>query len=104
MIACPVQLAVVPDSQIRARLTPEQRLCEVLIVSAIRDATHLRKGRPTWISRLAKNWLMEEPDPSDREAFLGSFCWCCHWLGYDPVMLRIVLRKYVTAKTSLVKA
>lgn len=85
-------------------LSPEQRVCKWMIAYAVLDATHLRNGRPTWISELATEWLESDTDPREPE-FFGSFTWCCHWLNLDPSTLRSVLRKYTdTAISSALEA
>jgi len=69
------------------RANPMLALLRLLISSAFRDAKRCAHGEPTDIAMAAVEWLLEDP-PSKYVTPVGSFSWCCGWLGFDCETIR----------------
>jgi hypothetical protein len=81
------------------RVTPGLHLCRKLIEDAFLSACQCRNGRPTQDALDAHEWLSSSlnwtrrndgkiPPPSLRAEYIGSFSWCCQWLGFDEDVVR----------------
>lgn len=67
------------------RANPLLLYCRRQIETAVDDAREMDPvtGLPADVAIEAKAWIEDVPDWHDKSDFLGTFEWCCHWLGLD---------------------
>lgn len=72
------------ELQVDERANPLLLYCRRQIELAVEDGKAIDQyGLPTGEAVEARAWIEDQPDWRDKQDFVGTFEWCCHWLGLE---------------------